>query len=72
MTPDPRRPPAPHHYAELVRRELATDLGSAGDVTTDATVPARTRGTGRFVARREGRVGEPRCKDQRRVFVRLS
>tara|TARA_B100001123_G_scaffold413528_2_gene511993 strand:- start:637 stop:1524 length:888 start_codon:yes stop_codon:yes gene_type:complete len=56
MTPDPRRPPAPHHYAELVRRELATDLGSAGDVTTDVTVPAGTRGTGRFVARREGRV----------------
>ncbi len=56
MTPASRRPPMPHHYAEFVRRELAADLGSAGDITTGATVPVDARGEGQLVARQEGRV----------------
>src|SRR5258708_27823772 len=38
---------------ELVRRALAEDVGQ-GDVTTTATIPARTRASGRIVARAAG------------------
>jgi nicotinate-nucleotide pyrophosphorylase (carboxylating) len=43
-------------YEDLVRRALAEDLGRAGDLTTDATVPAGTRAVARLLARREGRI----------------
>jgi len=43
-------------YEALVRRELAADLGDAGDLTTDAIVPATATATGRVVARCAGRV----------------
>src|SRR5258708_23355760 len=38
---------------ELVRRALAEDVGRGG-VTTTATIPARTRASGRIVARAAG------------------
>jgi nicotinate-nucleotide pyrophosphorylase (carboxylating) len=40
--------------AAAVRRALAEDLGTAGDVTTLATVPPDAVATARFVARRPG------------------
>ncbi len=43
-------------YEETVRRALAEDLGRAGDLTTDAIVPAGETGEARLVARAEGRI----------------
>ena len=56
---DPRRPIAPLstiQYEALVRQELATDLGLAGDITTNAIVGADTTAHARIVARQDGRV----------------
>jgi nicotinate-nucleotide pyrophosphorylase (carboxylating) len=38
-------------YRETVRRALDEDLGSAGDITTDATVPADARARGQFLVK---------------------
>ena len=43
-------------YDELVRRALAEDLGRAGDLTTDAIVPADQSGRAAVVAREAGRI----------------
>jgi len=43
-------------YEDLVRRELAADLGAAGDITTAAIVQGDVQATARIVARHEGRV----------------
>jgi len=43
-------------YEELLRRALAEDLGTTGDLTTEAVVPAAARATARLVARRPGRI----------------
>lgn len=43
-------------YEPLVRRTLEEDLGLAGDLTTDATVPAYVQAQGLVVARSPGRV----------------
>jgi nicotinate-nucleotide pyrophosphorylase (carboxylating) len=43
-------------YEDVVRRALAEDLGRAGDLTTDATVPADRSGEAAIVARSPGRV----------------
>ena len=60
--PPPRVAPLPlQHYEELVRRELAVDLGSAGDITTDAIVPAHRRAVAQIAVRRAGRVCGLRC-----------
>ena len=65
MTREHRRhrvpPPLRLHYEALVRRELAVDLGSAGDLTTDAVVPADHRAAARIAVRRGGRVCGLRC-----------
>jgi nicotinate-nucleotide pyrophosphorylase (carboxylating) len=48
-------PPLPRVVIEpLVRAALLEDLGRAGDVTTDATIPAGTRARARLVAREAG------------------
>ncbi|HEX2251859.1 MAG TPA: carboxylating nicotinate-nucleotide diphosphorylase [Thermoanaerobaculia bacterium] len=50
-------PPLPQIlYEPLVRAALAEDLGRAGDLTTDAIVPAGLEAEARLVARRGGRV----------------
>ncbi len=49
-------PPRPLLYEELIRRALAEDLGRAGDLTTDAIVPADARAAGVIVARAAGRI----------------
>ena len=54
-------PLPPLQYEALVRRELAADLGSAGDVTTDAIVPPDRRAAAQIAARRAGRVCGLRC-----------
>jgi nicotinate-nucleotide pyrophosphorylase (carboxylating) len=41
----------PHDYRDIVRRALDEDLGAAGDITTDATVPAGVRARGAFVVK---------------------
>src|SRR5207244_9155122 len=43
-------------YEDAVRRALAEDLGRAGDLTTDAIVPASAVAAGRLVARKGLRV----------------
>jgi nicotinate-nucleotide pyrophosphorylase (carboxylating) len=43
-------------YDDLIRDGLREDLGRAGDITTDAVVPADARATASIVARRSGRV----------------
>ena len=42
-------------YEEIVRSALREDLGRAGDLTTDAIVPAKRRARGRVLARADGR-----------------
>lgn len=60
MSPIPaplRVPPLyPLSYEPLVRRALEEDLGCAGDLTTDAVVPAEATARALFVARRPGRI----------------
>ena len=48
-------------YEDLVRRELAADLGVAGDITTDAIVGGDLQSTARVVARQAGRVCGLEC-----------
>lgn len=43
-------------YQDLVRQALREDLGRAGDLTTDAIVPAARRAPARLVARKAGRI----------------
>jgi nicotinate-nucleotide pyrophosphorylase (carboxylating) len=43
-------------YEPIVRKALQEDLGRAGDVTTDAIVPADQGAEGTIVVRREGRL----------------
>ncbi len=52
----PVAPLPPLLYEHIVRRALAEDLGRAGDITTDATVPADRSGEAAIVARAAGRV----------------
>lgn len=55
--PAPRLAPLyPLLYEDLVRRALAEDLGRAGDVTSDAVVPAEARAEAVLVARAPGRL----------------
>ena len=51
-------PPSLHHllYEPLVLRALEEDLGRAGDLTSDAVLPAHLVGQAEIVARAEGRV----------------
>jgi nicotinate-nucleotide pyrophosphorylase (carboxylating) len=53
---DPPPPPQPILYEEIVRRALREDLGLAGDLTTDAIVPADAVTRARIVARAEGQL----------------
>jgi nicotinate-nucleotide pyrophosphorylase (carboxylating) len=41
----------PESYRDIVRRALDEDLGAAGDITTDATVPASARARGAFLVK---------------------
>lgn len=43
-------------FDDLVRQTLREDLGRAGDLTTDAVVPADMRAVARLVCRQDGRI----------------
>ncbi|CAK0774197.1 putative nicotinate-nucleotide pyrophosphorylase (carboxylating) [uncultured Gammaproteobacteria bacterium] len=49
-------PPYPLLYEPILRAALAEDLGLAGDLTSDAVVPATTRARAKLVARPAGRI----------------
>ena len=62
-------PPYPLVYEPLLRLALAEDLGRAGDITTEATIPAGAVASARLVARSGGSIaGLPMAE---RVFALL-
>jgi nicotinate-nucleotide pyrophosphorylase (carboxylating) len=62
-------PPYPLIYEPLLRLALAEDLGRAGDITTEATIPPETVASAAIVARRGGSIaGLPMAE---RVFALL-
>jgi nicotinate-nucleotide pyrophosphorylase (carboxylating) len=52
---DPR-PPPDLLIEPIVRRALEEDLGRAGDITSQLTIPAETQATARLVARKPGTI----------------
>jgi nicotinate-nucleotide pyrophosphorylase (carboxylating) len=50
------RPPHPLLLDPIVRHALEEDLGRAGDITSELTVPAETQATARLMARRSGTI----------------
>lgn len=56
MTPFEAPPLLPLLYEDFVRRTLQEDLGRAGDLTSDATIPDEVAAVGRLVARADGRL----------------
>jgi nicotinate-nucleotide pyrophosphorylase (carboxylating) len=57
------RPPAALLVDPIVRAALGEDLGRAGDVTSELTIPAGQSATARFVARKPGRVAGLICAE---------
>jgi nicotinate-nucleotide pyrophosphorylase (carboxylating) len=57
------RPPAALLVEPIVRAALEEDLGRAGDVTSELTIPADKAATARFVARKAGRVAGLICAE---------
>ena len=53
---NPVSPPPPGSVDALLDLALAEDLGRAGDITSNATIPSDHTGTGRIVTRAPGRV----------------
>jgi len=50
------RPPSPLLIEPQIRHALEEDLGRAGDITSDLTIPADTSAAGRLVARKPGNI----------------
>jgi nicotinate-nucleotide pyrophosphorylase (carboxylating) len=50
------RPPSALLVEPLVRRALEEDLGRAGDITSELTIPAGAQASAKLVARRDGRI----------------
>ena len=57
------RPPALLSIEPQVRAALEEDLGRAGDITSDLTVPEEARVSARLVARRDGRIAGLICAE---------
>ena len=57
------RPPSSLLIEPQVRAALEEDLGRAGDITSDLTVPADKRVTARLVARKPGRIAGLICAE---------
>jgi nicotinate-nucleotide pyrophosphorylase (carboxylating) len=57
------RPPAPLLVEPIVRAALEEDLGRAGDVTSELTIPADKTATARFVVRKPGRIAGLICAE---------
>jgi nicotinate-nucleotide pyrophosphorylase (carboxylating) len=50
------RPPSPLLFEKQVAHALEEDLGRAGDITSDLTIPADTKASARLVARKPGTI----------------
>ncbi|HKQ11316.1 MAG TPA: carboxylating nicotinate-nucleotide diphosphorylase [Rhizomicrobium sp.] len=57
------RPPHALQIEPQVRAALEEDLGRAGDITSELTVPQKTRVSARLVARRDGRIAGLICAE---------
>jgi len=57
------RPPASLLVEPIVRAALQEDLGRAGDITSELTIPADQAATARFVARKPGRIAGLICAE---------
>jgi len=57
------RPPAALLVEPIVRAALQEDLGRAGDITSELTIPADQAATARFVARKPGRIAGLICAE---------
>jgi len=57
------RPPAALLVEPIVRAALEEDLGRAGDVSSELTIPADQAATARFVARKPGRIAGLICAE---------
>ena len=57
------RPPANLLVEPIVRAALQEDLGRAGDITSELTIPADQAATARFVARKPGRIAGLICAE---------
>jgi len=57
------RPPASLLVQPIVRAALEEDLGRAGDITSELTIPADKAATARFVARKPGRIAGLICAE---------
>jgi len=57
------RPPSLLQIEPQIRAALEEDLGRAGDITSTLTIPADSRATARFVARKPGRIAGLVCAE---------
>jgi len=57
------RPPAALLFEPLVRAALEEDLGRAGDITSQLTIPAEKQASAKFVARKPGRIAGLICAE---------
>jgi nicotinate-nucleotide pyrophosphorylase (carboxylating) len=57
------RPPATLLVEPIVRAALEEDLGRAGDITSELTIPANQAATGHFVARKPGHIAGLICAE---------
>ncbi|MFO1248986.1 MAG: carboxylating nicotinate-nucleotide diphosphorylase [Alphaproteobacteria bacterium] len=57
------RPPAALLFEPFVSHALAEDLGRAGDITSQLTIPADKQATAKFVARKPGRIAGLICAE---------
>jgi nicotinate-nucleotide pyrophosphorylase (carboxylating) len=57
------RPPAVLLFEPQVRAALEEDLGRAGDITSQLTIPADKQASARFVARKPGRIAGLICAE---------
>ena len=48
------RPPSPLLIEPAIKAALLEDMGRAGDITSELTIPAGQKATSRLVARRQG------------------
>ena len=57
------RPPAALLFEPLVSAALAEDMGRAGDITSQLTIPAEKQAAAKFVARKPGRIAGLICAE---------
>ncbi len=60
---DVTRPPSALLFEPLVRAALEEDLGRAGDITSQLTIPVAKQATAKFVARKPGRIAGLICAE---------